>query len=98
MAELTDTRQPPARPLREPARAPTLNASHYHTCSECDVTLICCCPDKRQVDRLTGKPRRLLCVRCGEIELGAGGRGQPRAGGKETHDEAIKRVRTITGT
>lgn len=66
MGELTDTRQPPAR-------APTLNASHYHTCAGCEVTLICCCNDKRQVDRLTGQARRLLCVRCGEIELGAGG-------------------------
>jgi len=50
--------------------APLLNASHYHACAICDVTLICVCDDKRQVDRVTGKPRRLLCVACGEIRDG----------------------------
>jgi len=45
-----------------------LNASHYHQCAICEVTLICCCNDKRQVDRLTGKLRRLLCVQCGDIQ------------------------------
>lgn len=81
MAQLTDTRQPTARvPVRVPSV--TLNASHYHTCTGCEVTLICCCNDKRQVDRLTGQARRLLCVACGELELGAGGaagRGQGEA-------------------
>jgi hypothetical protein len=61
MAQLTDTIQPPA---------PTLNASHLHECAVCEVTLICVCNDKRQVDRATGKPRRLLCVTCGEIAEG----------------------------
>lgn len=67
MAELTDTRQLAAHaaPVRAPA-SPALNASHYHTCAVCEVTLICVCNDRRQVDRETGKPRRLLCVACGD--------------------------------
>lgn len=59
-------------------RQQRLPVSHYHECVGCGVTLICVCSDRRQEDRLTGKPRRLLCVACGEIAAGmaaqAGGR------------------------
>lgn len=62
-----------------------LNASHYHECAVCGATLVCCCPDRRQVDRLTGKPRRLLCVACGEIAEGM--RELERQEEKETHEQ-----------
>jgi hypothetical protein len=44
--------------------------SHYHKCAACGVTLVCCCQDRREVDRATGSPRRLWCVQCWEIKMG----------------------------
>jgi hypothetical protein len=44
--------------------------SHYHKCAACGVTLVCCCPDRREVDRATGKVRKLYCITCGDIRLG----------------------------
>lgn len=52
---------------QEYQRLQHLSASHYHECASCGVTLVCVCQDRRQVDRLTGKPRKLLCVKCGDF-------------------------------
>lgn len=41
---------------------------HTHKCYACDDPLTCCCADRRQMDRLTGKERRLYCVWCQMVE------------------------------
>lgn len=40
---------------------------HTHKCCACEAELTCSCNDRRQVDRLTGKERRLYCVGCGMV-------------------------------
>lgn len=44
--------------------------THYHECHACGVTLVCCCPDRRGVDRGSGSKRLFWCVRCWEIKMG----------------------------
>jgi hypothetical protein len=41
---------------------------HQHNCFSCGDPLTCCCPDKRQIDRATGKQRKILCDFCAELE------------------------------
>lgn len=41
---------------------------HLHTCSSCGDPVTCCCPDRRQVDRATGKVRKILCIFCDDLE------------------------------
>lgn len=37
---------------------------HTHNCQHCGTELTCCCKNKLQVDRLTGKPREFTCIPC----------------------------------
>jgi hypothetical protein len=37
---------------------------HTHKCVECQVPMTCCCEDRRDVNRLTGKRRPLRCATC----------------------------------
>jgi hypothetical protein len=37
---------------------------HTHKCIECQVPMTCCCEDRRDVNRLTGKRRPLRCATC----------------------------------
>ncbi len=41
---------------------------HTHVCYSCGDSLTCCCIDRRQTDRATGKERRILCDFCAELE------------------------------
>jgi hypothetical protein len=49
------------------ARQRTRAGIHTHRCWSCEEEMTCCCGDRRQVDRLTGKERRLLCLGCIEV-------------------------------
>ena len=41
---------------------------HTHKCYLCEAELTCCCPDRRDVDRVTGKERRILCLDCEQMQ------------------------------
>jgi hypothetical protein len=40
---------------------------HTHACYACGATITCVCPDRRDVDRVTGRPRRLYCMFCSRL-------------------------------
>jgi hypothetical protein len=42
---------------------------HTHKCVECQVSMTCCCEDRRDVDRLTGKRRSLRCLGCEPVDV-----------------------------
>ena len=43
---------------------------HQHECEVCEAKLTCCCPDRRSIDRLTGKRRKFYCLTCEQISRG----------------------------
>lgn len=40
---------------------------HWHKCFSCEEPLTCCCDDRRQADRLTGKQRKIFCLDCQDL-------------------------------
>jgi hypothetical protein len=45
-----------------------VNALHWHRCYSCEDMLVCCCADRRQFDRVTGKERRVYCFGCEQLQ------------------------------
>lgn len=48
--------------------SPAIYPLHIHRCSSCGDELVCACPDRRDVERVTGERRKLLCLDCAEME------------------------------
>lgn len=44
------------------------DAVHQHKCYTCGIAITCVCSDRRDVDRMTGKERKLECDECAAMK------------------------------